>query len=149
MNERFRGNSNPTQTAPNSIAEEYVAAITKVMPSNIMQEARDIVAAHRPEGIPEGAEPVCMAGITREEHGDLNIPSEVYPGGREAKVRRMEQLRRQYRDDPIALQQIDRYDINSPYGRMLKKYREALHSGDEQKQAELDAWFQKNYPDVD
>jgi len=52
-------------------------------------------------------------GLLPQHHGDLNRPSEVYPGGIEGKNARIADLRKQYSDDPVALQQIDVYDLSS------------------------------------
>jgi hypothetical protein len=58
------------------------------------------------------------------------------------------EMREWYKDDPVALQQIDVYDPSTEYHDKFREYRDALLSGDEDKQKELEAWFKEHYPDV-
>ena len=70
----------------------YDSAIRHLVSPQIMFQAERIVAAHRPEGILPGGEPLCMAGLKPTHHGDLNRPSIVYPGGKEARDKRIADL---------------------------------------------------------
>ena len=128
--------------------DAYDFSIRSLIPQAIMSQAEQIVASHRPEGILPGEEPVCMAGLKPEEHGDLNRPSIVYPGGKDARKQKMAELRAAYADDPVALQQIDVYDGDTVYHDKLREFRDALMSGNLTKKAELEAWFKENYPDI-
>jgi hypothetical protein len=87
-------------------------------------------------------------GLKPEHHGDLNRPSEVYPGGQEARAERIGQLRKEYEGDTRAQQQIDIYEPGNEYHRRVYEYREALMNGNLAKQKELEAWFNQNYPDI-
>lgn len=128
--------------------EAYSSTIRSLIPPQIMSQAEQIVASHRPEGLIPGEEPVCMAGLKPQEHGDLNLPSVVYPGGEDARERRMAELRAAYADDPVALQQIDVYDGSTEYHVKLEEFKKALMSGNTAKEAELDAWFKEHYPNI-
>jgi hypothetical protein len=103
------------------------------------------VQAHKPQDAALAGFELEM-GLRPTDHGDLNRPLEVYPGGKEAKEQRMAELRQEYTHDPEALEQIDIYDHNSQYIVKLREYRDALKFGDTQKEAALEAWFQTKYP---
>lgn len=78
--------------------------------------------------------------LSPTHHGQLNrisCPPELYG-----------EMREWYAGDGIALRQIDKYDPGSPYSSKWKKYRDAIEAGDEDKQKELEAWFEEHYPDV-
>jgi hypothetical protein len=128
--------------------EDYTNAITSLIPLDIIDEARSIIAAYKPRGMVSGSEPLCMAGLKPNEHGDLNIPSIVYPGGKNARDIRIAELRTAYVDDQIALQQIDVYDDSTEYHVKLDQFKQALMSGNTCMEAELEAWFKKYYPDI-
>lgn len=58
------------------------------------------------------------------------------------------EFREFYKDDKVALQQIDAFDPSTVYHVHMKKYIGALKSGDAKVEAEEDAWFDKHYPDL-
>ena len=89
-------------------------------------------------------------GLIPEHHGDLNRPSLVYPGGKEAKDVRLAELRAQHANDPRALQQIDVYEGNTDieYFVKLEELKEAFKSRDTVREAQLRAWFDKYYSDI-
>lgn len=87
-------------------------------------------------------------GLIPQHHGDLNRPSIVYPGGKEARDARIAQLRQEYTDNSVAQQQIDVYADDTEYHAKLREFTEALKSGNTAKEAELDAWFKEHYPDI-
>ena len=88
-------------------------------------------------------------GLLPQHHGELNKPSEVFPGGVERKSARVADLRKKYSADPVALQQIDVYDpVPNEYHRHMKLFIEALKSGDTARENELNAWFKEHYPDI-
>lgn len=87
-------------------------------------------------------------GLSPEHHGQLNIPQEVYPGGKEAKNVLIKKLRTQYTDDPKAQQQIDVYTGNQEYMTKIRQYVEAHKQDDKEAITELEAWFKENYPDI-
>ena len=60
MGERLGPTINPVDAAmPKDFLRGYTAAISSVIPPDIMARAREIVASHRPEGA-NGFEPLCM-----------------------------------------------------------------------------------------
>lgn len=88
-------------------------------------------------------------GLSPQEHGELNDPVWVYPGGAEAKNKRILALREKYKHDSKALQQIDVYDHNpNAYNEKFRQYRDALKSNDEPTAEELYTWFKEHYPDI-
>jgi hypothetical protein len=92
--------------------------------------------------------PEKKGGLSPQDHGDLNRPSNVYPGGQEARDARLAELRDHYAGDPRARQQIDVYDSSTVYHDKLRKFTEALKSGDTARVAQLQAWFDEHYPDL-
>jgi hypothetical protein len=123
-------------------------SVLNEIPTDIQLRSREIVAAHRPVDIPDGFEPVCMAGIPGKDHAELNLPVRDYPGGKEARDRRIAELRTIYESDFTAQQQLDVYSFNPEYYRMLKEDREAIRKGDEKRIAEIAQWFKVHYPDI-
>jgi len=88
-------------------------------------------------------------GLLPEQHGDLNRPCLIYPGGAEARTARIAELREKYSNDPKALQQIDVYDHNpNEYHHKNGQYRKALISNDTAMIEELETWFRQHYPDL-
>lgn len=126
----------------------YSSAIHHLVPTQIMSQAKQIVASHRPEEILPGEEPVCMAGLKPQENADLCLPNQLYPGGKDAREQRIAGLRVAYADDPVALQQIDTYDVSSEYYVMFNELKKAYRSRNETKIAELEAWFLEHFPDI-
>ena len=85
-------------------------------------------------------------GLSPEDHGYLNGLS---PMSVTLKKRRWiyKTKRREYASDPKALQQIDIYDGESTYGKKWRQYRDALIANNHPTLiAELEAWFETNYP---
>jgi len=89
-------------------------------------------------------------GLTREEHGDLNTPYTVYPGGLEAKNAKIDELRSKYLEigNSIALQQLDVYDGRSEYNAKFEDFVNSMINGDTAKTNELRLWYTTNYPDI-
>ncbi|MEK7194434.1 MAG: hypothetical protein AAB660_01985 [Patescibacteria group bacterium] len=133
---------------PKAFLEGYTKAVTSIIPAELMDQASLIVAAHRPEGTIPGTEPLCMAGLKPTHHGDLNRPHMTYPGGKEARDKRIADLRSEYSEDKVAQQQIDVYADDTEYHVKLGKFKRALMSGNTAKEAELEAWFKEYYPDI-
>ena len=86
-------------------------------------------------------------GLLKKHHGELNS-YEFWGQDLEVVKKRFEELRKQYADDPVALQEIDVYDSTSKYNLKFRAYRDALKNNDIKKQKKLEAWFKKNYPDI-
>lgn len=125
--------------------EAYSFAIRSLISPQIMSQAEQIIASHRPEGVLPGEEPLCMAGLKPKDHGFLNGLVNV---PLEEKRRIYAQKRTEYVDDPIALQQIDAYDGDSKYYDKLSEFADAIKSGDTTRESALSAWFKKHYPDI-
>lgn len=87
-----------------------------------------------------------IRGLTKQDHMTLNIPSNDWEGGLSTKLKQINQLRLTYADDPLALEQLDIYDIRSKYNRQLTEYQEASEANDVTKINELKAWFKEHYP---
>lgn len=96
---------------------------------------------------PETA-PKPKAGLPPEIHNDLNRPALIYPGGEEARNAKIEQLRTQYANDPVALQHLDVYDTRTEYHLHLREFVDALKSGDVETQTRIQRWMEERYPDV-
>lgn len=137
-----------TPKVKSTFIEGYTRAIKSVMPPHILLEAEGIVSSHRPTDLPEGFEVYNMAGLKPQHHGELNVPGQVFKGGKEAKAKKITELRQEYANDPVALQQIDVYEGDNEYSHHLQLFVKALKSGDAAKEAELDAWFKEHYPDI-
>ncbi len=82
-----------------------------------------------------------MTGLKRKHHGELNKVIGV-------PAWRYDQLRAEYADDPVALQEIDTYDPTSKYARKIKEYRDALLDNLTGKAEQLEIWFSEHYPDI-
>lgn len=88
-------------------------------------------------------------GLSSEHHGELNVTSELFPGGIEAKWKRIDDLRKEYSANPAALQEIDIYDCRKrEYRDKLKMLMNAVKVGDTNKEEELMSWFQEHYGDT-
>ncbi len=125
--------------------ESYIRVIPSLIPPAIMNEAQSIVAAHRPEGVLPGEEPVCMAGLKPKDHGFLNG---LHLRSKDEQRKIFAQKRSEYAGDPVAQQQIDVYDGDTEYHVKMREFSDALKSGNSQKEAELDAWFKEHYPNI-
>ena len=86
-------------------------------------------------------------GLLQKHHGELNS-YEFWGQDLEVVKKRYEELRKQYADDPVALQQIDVYDSTPKYHLKFREYRDALKNNGTKKLKKLEAWFKKNYPDI-
>jgi len=79
-----------------------------------------------------------VSGLSPRHHSELNHPN--------VTRKRLKELRRQYRCDAEALEQIDIYDGDSGYGVKIHEIRAAYKAKDELRIARLEAWFRKHYP---
>ena len=82
-------------------------------------------------------------GLTPKQHGELNVPREVFDGGKEAKIKRITELRQVYAGNPLAQKEIDIYDVDSEYNIHIVEYRESITDGNKNKQKELEKWFEQ------
>lgn len=78
--------------------------------------------------------------LSREHHAELN--------GLDIEPERFEQLRKQYRNDSVALQKIDVYDPESLYNKKYNLYIAAIRCRDRALKGELERWFAEYYPDI-
>ena len=82
-----------------------------------------------------------VMGLKRQHHRELN-KSKIDP-------KRYKELREKYKNDPVALQQIDVYDPGATaYHDHLGDYVRALKARNDVRADELEAWFHEHYPDV-
>lgn len=58
----------------------------------------------------------------------------------------LSRLRKKYADNPLALEILDGYDKNSLHFKKVLEYKDALLSQNQEKQQELEAWFEQHYP---
>ena len=79
------------------------------------------------------------SGLSQQHHGELNSLPESS---------RYDELRREYSDDPIALQQIDVYDGSTEYHGKFIDFVNAVKSGDSRAEESLGGWFIEHYPDI-
>ncbi len=84
-------------------------------------------------------------GLSPKDHGFLNGLN-LLPIEERRKI--YAEKRSLYAGDKVALQQIDVYDGDTLYHTQLRKFTDALKSGDTKTEAELQAWFDENYPDI-
>ena len=85
-------------------------------------------------------------GLSPEDHAYLNG---LAPFNSTLEERRTiyATKREQYEGNALALKEIDVYDGESVYTDYFKKYRDALVANDNPTLiAELEAWFETNYP---
>lgn len=86
-----------------------------------------------------------MEGLKPEDHGLLNDLSFLDSKRKKRKI--YAEKRREYVDNPKALEEIDIYDGETePYHSKINEYVESFKSHDEVKQKELEAWFKEHYP---
>ena len=84
--------------------------------------------------------------LSKEDHFFLNqLGLTLTP---KEKARIYVQMRLKYANNPVALQQIDAYDGNSEFYKILRKCRVAEKKGDIKTADELYAQLKKNYPDL-
>lgn len=80
-------------------------------------------------------------GLSRKHHGELNKGS--------ISKERFTELREQYSQNGVALQQIDVYDGSvCPYHDRMKELVSALKEDNESLADKMLGWFKKNYPDI-
>lgn len=79
-------------------------------------------------------------GLNRKHHAELNKAN--------SSKNRKDELRNEYSDDLVALQQIDVYNGSSEYNKNMRKYIKALKSDDAKEEKGLSRWFKKHYPDI-
>lgn len=84
-------------------------------------------------------------GLKPEDHGKLNS---IVSGLVEERRRVFADARTRYKDDGVALQQIDVYDPDSPYRPHILAFRDALETGDKETQEREKAWLREHYPDI-
>ena len=82
-------------------------------------------------------------GLTPEERGELNTPSDVFDGGKKARSERIAELREVHAGDSSAQGEIDSYDADSEYNKHIAEYRISFVIGDKNKQKELEEWFEQ------
>ena len=84
-----------------------------------------------------------MEGLNKGDNGFLNgLIDEPIEKRREPYT----QFRQKYRDEPLALEQIDVYDMESPYRQHWRFYRDAIHSGDVYTLEIEQQWLMEHYP---
>ena len=78
-----------------------------------------------------------IKGLLPEHHGELN---------KDISADRIAELRLLYATDPLALFDIDQYDITSEVGRNELAYRDALLAKNYELAAELKSWLVSRNP---
>ena len=81
-----------------------------------------------------------LMALSKKHHGELNRCDTTRA--------RYTELRRQYANDHVALQQIDVYDPQSPYRPLLLEFRDALKLGDTKRMEKARQQLKTRYPDV-
>ena len=84
-----------------------------------------------------------MEGLSPQHHGFLNG---LVDKTLKERRRTYAYFRESYKNNPLALEQIDIYDGESPHGRHINLYRDAFKNRDEDSQQREEAWFAENYP---
>jgi hypothetical protein len=98
-----------------------------------------------------------FTGLSPEDHGLLDScpedetvvnlpPEERWEQSVKLSVEFAESLREKYKNDPLALEEIDMYDVSTEYHEKHAQYVSALKSGDTKQQEELRLWFREHYP---
>ena len=125
----------------------YEAAVRSIVPQTFFNQASAIVEAHRPsDPALKDFEPLMMAGLKPNHHGELNGYNFHHGQPVEQRLARLTQLRGEYADDLLALEQIDIYDGDSLYHSRFGELSDAYESGNKAKQAEVVAWYREHYP---
>jgi len=78
-----------------------------------------------------------LGGLRPEHRRELNDPEGV-------NLLRYSELRQMYLHDTLALRQIDVFDPRSVYSGKRDEYADAINSGNDEKEKELKAWFEKH-----
>ena len=79
-------------------------------------------------------------GLSRQHHGELNRLG--------ISRRRFQELREEYANDSVALQQIDVYDGSTEYNIKLMEFVDAVKNKDEVSERRLAERFNTYYPDI-
>lgn len=80
-----------------------------------------------------------MSGLLHEHHGELNDFVNV-------QATRYGELRLEYADDPLALEQIDIYENVPAYREHLEMLNDALRTDDTGAKRRVIVWFEEHYP---
>jgi hypothetical protein len=88
----------------------------------------------------KGGKVMTEPGLNPAHHGELNRM--------DAAPSRLAELREEYADDPVALQQIDVYDPDTEYYDHFLAYKDALLSGDSSVEAAELNWLTEHYGDI-
>ena len=87
--------------------------------------------------------PILMEGLKPEHHGFLNgLVNKTLEEKRQIYSR----FRQTYQGNPLAVEQIDIYDGESPHSTHIRIYRDALKSGDETATQREEVWLAQNHP---
>lgn len=86
------------------------------------------------------------SGLTQNDHGLLKDP-EFWEGISGFHRRsRLSQLRELYRDNPVALEQIQTYDPKSEVSRKLNELTNDVYATNAIKKRQLESWFAQYFP---
>lgn len=102
---------------------------------------RRAIAAQRAIEAHPNPEALFENGLKIKHWIELN-----HAGAGEEYQLRLTELRAEYTDSPVALQQIDVFDGTSEYNVRFKILVDAYKSGDTQAQVEQEVWFKEHYP---
>lgn len=84
-----------------------------------------------------------MDGLSLEDYKCLNYLTTRPLEERRAQYERCRGL---YKDDPLALEEIDAFDGESPYHERMRGALEAIRAGDEESIEIEREWFKEHYP---
>lgn len=85
------------------------------------------------------------AGLTPEEHGELNLPGRLWQGGIEEKYKRIDALRAAHEGDGLATVALDAYDNRSEFYVRMREYNRSVFSGDSGNLAREKQWLISYY----
>jgi hypothetical protein len=85
---------------------------------------------------------LASKGLRPEHYSELNTLWE----SNEERLTRLVELRCEYINDPLALEELDRLDGSSPYNARLPELIAAFKTGDEEVITKLHNWYKENYP---
>jgi len=80
-------------------------------------------------------------GLSPQHHGELNNILSIRPG-------RYDELRAEYSEDTLALEQIDIYEYVPAYAEHIDILRKALIADDKETIDKVQAWFEQHYPET-
>jgi len=112
-----------------------------LMSANSISVGNGANMSHKPESTPcqpERQRHKTGKGLTQEHHSQLNRHG--------VEKHEYDRLRQLYKDDPLALEQIDIYDGKTVYHEKIAEYVHAMKSSDRTAIARLDLWFAEHYP---